>query len=84
MASFHTNMVFSSRENLTEWVQETSRSLGYVVVIKRTKTKGHGYGYISKIIFKCDRGGVSRGPETSTKNTGSRKTNCPFEIFACL
>nr|KAJ0221172.1 hypothetical protein LSAT_V11C200063420 [Lactuca sativa] len=31
----------------------------------------------------CDRGGVPRGPMTSTKNTGSRKTNCPFEIFVC-
>nr|KAJ0214397.1 hypothetical protein LSAT_V11C400200350 [Lactuca sativa] len=33
-------------------------------------------------LFLCVRGGVP-SPETSTKNTGSRKTNCAFEIFAC-
>nr|KAJ0194609.1 hypothetical protein LSAT_V11C800438670 [Lactuca sativa] len=39
-----------------------TRSLGYVVDIKKIKTKGSIY--VSKVIFMCDRGGVPRGLET--------------------
>lgn len=72
--------MFSSRETLEDWVRNVGRALGYVVVTKRTKTKN---GYLSKVVLMCDRGGVFRGNETSTRNTGTRKIDCPFELHAC-
>ncbi|KAI3506403.1 hypothetical protein L1887_28761 [Cichorium endivia] len=81
MTSFQTDQVFSSRENLVDWVQNVAQSLGYVIVTKRTKTKPSGY--VSKVVLMCDRGGVFKGQETSTRNTGTRKINCPFELQAC-
>lgn len=70
--------MFSTREILMEWVQNQARSLGYVIIIKRSKTKASGY--VSKIILVCDRSGVYKG--TSSRDTGTKKINCPFELVA--
>ncbi|KAL4586491.1 hypothetical protein LXL04_011127 [Taraxacum kok-saghyz] len=71
MADFQTDQVFTSRENLKEWVDNVARTLGYVVVTKRSKTKLSGY--VSKIILVCDRSDVYRGTNTSGRNTGTKK-----------
>ena len=58
-------------------VQNTAFSLGYVIVKKRSKTNGNGV--VSYITLMCDRGGEYKIKE-STKNTGTKKINCPFEL----
>ncbi|KAJ0496301.1 putative transcription factor FAR family [Helianthus annuus] len=77
MSGFSTDKVFKSREELMEWVRNTRRSLGYAIVTKRSKTK---HVYVSKVVLMCDRGGVYKSVTESSKETGTRKINCPFEM----
>ncbi|KAJ9542899.1 hypothetical protein OSB04_029405, partial [Centaurea solstitialis] len=65
-------MVFISRQNLIDWVHHVGKSLGYVIVTKRSKT--------STIVFQCDRSGIYKSKKISTKNTSTKKINCPFEL----
>lgn len=65
--------MFSSREQLINWVQAKGRSIGNVIVIKRSKNN-------SAINFQCDRGGIYVRKKPNTRNTGSKKINCPFEL----
>ncbi|KAD2393174.1 hypothetical protein E3N88_40151 [Mikania micrantha] len=51
-------IVFKSREKLMTWVQNMARSLGFVIII--TRSKKNPIGYMSKIVLGCERGGVSR------------------------
>ena len=37
-----------TREDLMTWVQSVARSLGYVIVMKRSKTR---FGYVSKVVL---------------------------------
>ncbi|KAM0038306.1 hypothetical protein Hdeb2414_s0013g00413341 [Helianthus debilis subsp. tardiflorus] len=76
MSGFSTDQVFKSREELMEWVRKTGRSLGYAIVTKRSKAKN---GYVSKVVLMCDRGGVYKSDKDSSRETGTRKINCPFE-----
>nr|XP_043627293.1 uncharacterized protein LOC122598879 [Erigeron canadensis] len=73
---FSTDEVFKSRQDLMDWVQDVGRSLGYVIVTKRSKSKR---GYMSKVNLKCDRGGIFKS-KSSIRTTGSKKINCPFEL----
>ena len=68
-----------SREDLMTWVQSVARSLGYVIVTKRSKTR---FGYVSKVVLMCDRGGVPRSINDSKKDIGAMKIDCPFELAA--
>ncbi|KAJ0800120.1 putative methylmalonate-semialdehyde dehydrogenase [Helianthus annuus] len=77
MSGFSTDKVFKSREEFMEWVRNTGRSLGYAIVTKRSKTK---HGYVYKVVLMCDRGGVYKSVKDSSKETGTRKINCPFEM----
>ncbi|KAJ0754861.1 putative transcription factor FAR family [Helianthus annuus] len=77
MSGFSTDQVFKSREELMEWVRNTGRSLGYAIVTKRSKAKN---GYVSKVVLMCDRGGVYKSDKDSSRETGTRKINCPFEM----
>ncbi|KAJ0763747.1 putative transcription factor FAR family [Helianthus annuus] len=79
MSGFSTDQVFKSREELMEWVRNTGRSLGYAIVTKRSKAKN---GYVSKVVLMCDRGGVYKSDKDSSRETGTRKINCPFEMVA--
>ncbi|KAJ0826392.1 putative transcription factor FAR family [Helianthus annuus] len=76
MSGFSTDQ---SREELMEWVRNTGRSLGYAIVTKRSKAKN---GYVSKVVLMCDRGGVYKSDKDSSRETGTRKINCPFEMVA--
>ena len=53
--------------------------MGFFISIKRSKTKN---GYTSKIILRCDRGGSYDANRISSTHSGTRKTNCPFELVA--
>ncbi|XP_071713567.1 uncharacterized protein [Rutidosis leptorrhynchoides] len=51
---FITNQVFGSREELIDWVQTLAKSLGIVVVLRRSNKRASGFVYNSTLI--CDRG----------------------------
>ncbi|GJY70168.1 hypothetical protein Tco_0473150 [Tanacetum coccineum] len=70
---FETDTVFSSRDELLDWVRKTGYSVGYVVVIKTSKSN-------ESVTIQCDRSGISISKKKSTKNTGSKKCGCPFEL----
>nr|GEU76783.1 hypothetical protein [Tanacetum cinerariifolium] len=48
-SKFETDTVFNSRQDLIDWVKETELSIGYVIVIKRSKATEH-------VSFHCDVG----------------------------
>ncbi|XWS63068.1 hypothetical protein CRYUN_Cryun06bG0064900 [Craigia yunnanensis] len=74
---------FVDREELIQHVGEFAVSQGYVVTIKQSKRD-------KVVVLGCDRGGVYRNRRKSVdesaaerirrRKTGSRLTNCPFEV----
>ncbi|XP_038698030.1 uncharacterized protein LOC119995588 [Tripterygium wilfordii] len=75
---FFTNMVFKSRQSLIDWVQDTGRNLGFIIVIKRSEIGG--FGKRPKLQLHCDRGGTYKNKTLSTKFTGTKKIDCPFRL----
>ncbi|GJQ97939.1 Myc-type, basic helix-loop-helix domain-containing protein [Tanacetum coccineum] len=71
------HQVFNSHEDLKTWAQNKARPLGYVIITKRTKANTSGFTY--KIDLKCDLSGEYKEKESS-KDTSTRKTNCPFML----
>ncbi|KAL6513821.1 hypothetical protein OROHE_019277 [Orobanche hederae] len=69
--------VFGSREELMDWVQNMAHSLGVVIVKKRSNTKPCGFLY--RVVLMCDRGGDYKVKDSS-KVSGTKKINCPFEL----
>ncbi|XP_076923561.1 uncharacterized protein LOC143585730 [Bidens hawaiensis] len=69
--------VFGSHEELMNWVQNLARSLGVVVVTKRSNKYPNGFVY--KVVIMCDRGGKYKVKDSS-KVSGTKKTDCPFEL----
>lgn len=75
---------FIDREELIQHVGEFAISQGYVVTIKQSKKD-------KVVVLGCDRGGVYRnrrktvdessGEIARKRKTGSRLTNCPFELL---
>ncbi|KAK1431140.1 hypothetical protein QVD17_14405 [Tagetes erecta] len=74
---FSTDNVFKSREDLLDWVKKVGRSLGYVIITKRSKK--NSIGVVSKVGLICDRGGVYKS-KSSIRKCGTKKINCPFEL----
>ncbi|KAF2962643.1 hypothetical protein GQX73_g10931 [Xylaria multiplex] len=73
---------FASLETIHRYVLEYCTSVGYAVVIGRSKKTVPG---LKKVLFVCDRAGKppSRvSPEQRKRKTSSRKCNCPFGFFA--
>ncbi|EYU18395.1 hypothetical protein MIMGU_mgv1a021210mg, partial [Erythranthe guttata] len=74
---------FIDREELVQHVGEFAVSQGYVVTIKQSKKE-------RLVVLGCDRGGVYRdrrkaidessGEHMRKRKSGSRLTNCPFEL----
>ncbi|XP_065870136.1 methylmalonate-semialdehyde dehydrogenase [acylating], mitochondrial-like isoform X2 [Euphorbia lathyris] len=77
------NGTFVDREELIQHVGDFAVSQGYVVTIKQSKRD-------RVVILGCDRGGVYRNRRKAAeespadhcrkRKTGSRLTNCPFEV----
>lgn len=75
---------FATREELIEHVGDFAVSQGYVVTIKQSKKD-------RVVVLGCDRGGVYRNRRKAVeidstecarkRKTGSRLTNCPFELL---
>lgn len=74
---------FIDREELIQHVGDFALSQGYVVTIKQSKKD-------KVVVLGCDRGGVYRNrrklvdessaEQVRKRKTGSRLTNCPFEV----
>ena len=71
--------MFNSREELTTWVHHVGRSVGCVVVTKRSKSRGWN---VYKVVFMCEHSGVYKSKNISTRHTGKKKLGCPFELIA--
>ena len=70
-----------SCEELVNWVQEVGRDNGYCIIKRRTKDTT-GKGLPTKVTFMCDKGGVYRGKgESSSRKTGTRKSDCEFKLI---
>ncbi|KAK8079965.1 mutator-like element [Apiospora hydei] len=73
---------YASLEAVHRHVLEYCTSVGYAVVIGRSKKTVPG---LKKVLFVCDRAGKppSRvSPEQRKRKTSSRKCNCQFGFFA--
>ncbi|PPE02210.1 hypothetical protein GOBAR_DD00737 [Gossypium barbadense] len=62
---FFTDWVLESREELMQWVQNTTFSLGYIIVTRRSKAKENGM--VSYVALISDRGGEYKFKESSKK-----------------
>nr|XP_043621284.1 PKS-NRPS hybrid synthetase cheA-like [Erigeron canadensis] len=60
---------------MVKWAQNLARSQGYLLVTKRSKKVN---GYLCKVVFMCDRGGVYK--KSGDKDTKSKKIDCKFEL----
>ncbi|XP_038699631.1 PKS-NRPS hybrid synthetase CHGG_01239-like [Tripterygium wilfordii] len=70
--------VFSSRQSLIEWVQNTGHNLGFVIVTKKSEIGEFGRRH--KLLLQCDRGGCYKSKKNSTRLTGTKKRDCPFRV----
>ncbi|XP_052620898.1 protein FAR1-RELATED SEQUENCE 5-like [Lactuca sativa] len=75
---FSTKTLFKSREELLEWTQNTARSLGYVIVTRRSKAYGNSFAHT--VILICDCGREYKPKEYTSRTSGSKKTNCQFQL----
>ncbi|KAH1083219.1 hypothetical protein J1N35_022980 [Gossypium stocksii] len=71
------SMVFESHEELMQWVQNTTFSLGYIIVTRRSKAKENGVVFYVTLI--CDRGSEYKFKESSKKSS-TKKTNSKFRL----
>ncbi|KAK1380081.1 hypothetical protein POM88_026825 [Heracleum sosnowskyi] len=73
---------YSDREKLITCIREVAATLGYAIVIKKSKKDSY-------VRIGCDRGGEYRSSKipikkrdtTSKRTTGTRLIQCPFEIW---
>jgi hypothetical protein len=73
---------FPTMEALHKYVLSYCTSVGYAVVIGRSKKTVPG---LKKVLFVCDRSGKPprrSNPEMRKRKTTSRKCECPFGFFA--
>ena len=70
---------FGSHEQLTAWVQNIARGLGFVIVKRRTKSEN---GIMFEINYGCTKGGYYEPEGTGKRNTSTSKTGCPFKLVA--
>ncbi|XP_021989860.2 PKS-NRPS hybrid synthetase CHGG_01239 [Helianthus annuus] len=67
-----------SLTDLKNWVQETGKEYGYVIVTRRSKNIG---GTTGMVWLVCDRSGEHRSKATVRK-AGRKKIGCPFSLLA--
>ncbi|TYJ38618.1 hypothetical protein E1A91_A04G004200v1 [Gossypium mustelinum] len=81
--SMATSLFFTdrSREELMQWVQNTTFSLGYIIVTRRSKAKENGV--VSYVTLICDCGSEYNYKESS-KKFGTKKTNCKFRLVGSM
>ncbi|XP_038680255.1 protein FAR1-RELATED SEQUENCE 4-like [Tripterygium wilfordii] len=75
---FTTDTIFQSREELIQWARHIGQNLGFIVIILRSEIGGPGKRH--KLLMTCECSGNYRSLKNSTKLTGSKKCNCPFQL----
>ncbi|KAI8565765.1 hypothetical protein RHMOL_Rhmol03G0286900 [Rhododendron molle] len=81
---FTTNEIFQSRDDMIAWVRTIGRENGIVVVTKKSASLIGNK--LPKCILSCERSGKYRSArkavegQSSQKNTGTKKFECPFEL----
>ncbi|XP_017434582.1 uncharacterized protein LOC108341406 [Vigna angularis] len=79
--NFITNEIFSSHENLIEWVKVIVNDLGFVVVIIRSDKATGQPGRKTFVLLGCERGGKYRKYKPDQPSAyGTRKCECPFQL----
>ncbi|XP_014492026.1 uncharacterized protein LOC106754521 [Vigna radiata var. radiata] len=79
--NFTTNEIFSSRENLIEWVRGIAYNLGFVVVTIRSDKAIGQPERKTFVLLGCERGGKFRKYKSDQPSTyGTRKCECPFQL----
>ncbi|XP_071736753.1 uncharacterized protein [Rutidosis leptorrhynchoides] len=79
-SEFSTDRVFNSRQELTDWVQNVGRSLGYIIITKRSSTHNSSGGVTCKVTLMCDRCGIYKSQSSHRHSKLTKKTNCPFKL----
>ena len=72
---------YTCLEELQKWALNYCTSVGYAIVIGRSKKTVSG---LRKVLFVCDRAGKPPNrvtPESRKRKTSSRKCECPFGFF---
>ncbi|GKC35738.1 FAR1-related sequence 5-like protein [Tanacetum coccineum] len=59
------------------WVKTKGRSLGYAIIIRRSRKEENGF--ISEVVLMCNHGGIDKSKNLTTDKT-SKKINCPFQL----
>ncbi|XP_024995354.1 protein FAR1-RELATED SEQUENCE 5-like [Cynara cardunculus var. scolymus] len=77
-SAFSTDTVFNSRQDLIDWVRNVAFSLGFVIVIKRSKSDSCGYP--SKVVLQCDCGGKHLGNDCWTLTAKCEAHNHDFAL----
>ncbi|KAH7575551.1 hypothetical protein JRO89_XS02G0142600 [Xanthoceras sorbifolium] len=83
-SAFTTEMIFNSRKELIEWIRDTGKKNGMIIIIKKSDVGAEGRR--PRITFACERSGAYRRKynEVQTpkrpKTTGTKKCGCPFEL----
>ncbi|KAK3185165.1 hypothetical protein Dsin_032451 [Dipteronia sinensis] len=83
-STFTTDMIFNSRKELVEWIRDTGKKNGMIIIIKKSDVGAEGRR--PRITFACERSGNYRRKynEGQTpkrpKTTGTKKCGCPFEL----
>nr|KAJ0187879.1 hypothetical protein LSAT_V11C900487460 [Lactuca sativa] len=72
------NWKFKSCQELLEWTKNTAHSLGYVIVTRRSKT--YGNSFVHTIILICDHRREYKPKEYTCRASGSKRTNCQFQL----
>ncbi|KAL4590425.1 hypothetical protein LXL04_003354 [Taraxacum kok-saghyz] len=69
-STFETNMVFSLRQDLIDWVQNVGRGIGYIIIIKNSRRNYN-------VVFQYDRGDLRK---ILQEILAQKKINCPFKL----
>lgn len=74
--------IYPSRKKLVDWVRDTGKRLGFVIIILKSDTGASVKK--PRITFACERSGVyKKRKDFQPKNlrlTGTKKCNCPFRL----
>ncbi|PIA54052.1 hypothetical protein AQUCO_00900552v1 [Aquilegia coerulea] len=83
--TFKTDVVFDSRDELVKWARDVGRSVG-TVIVKKKSDFGVG-GRTPRLAIGCERGGkyrIHRKGATTNKlpvrRSGTKKCECPFSL----
>lgn len=74
--------MFSSREELCQWVFNKGIENGYVIVTGRSRSSNDKRLGITYVGLVCDRGGKYGGSPVADvkRKSGTKKKECPFKV----